>query len=191
MKGKNTKKKIVSSAWKLFYEQGYEHTTVEDIVALSETSKGSFYHYFDGKDGLLGSLSFLFDDKYEEIMATIDPEMDSYEMLLYINVELFGLIENTISIDLLARLYSTQLVTKGERHLLDQSRTYYRVLRKIVTQGQEKGQLKRDISVNEIVKLYALCERGLMYDWCICNGNYSLRSYGKSTMPLFLQGIRA
>ena len=58
-----TKKKIVSAAWKLFYEQGYDDTTVDDIVLESGTSKGSFYHYFSGKDALLSSLSYLFDDK--------------------------------------------------------------------------------------------------------------------------------
>ena len=59
-KAKTTKKKIVSAAWKLFYEQGYDNTTVDDIVEESGTSKGSFYHYFEGKDALLSSLSFLF-----------------------------------------------------------------------------------------------------------------------------------
>ena len=29
---RNTKGRIISAAWKLFYEQGYEDTTVEDIV---------------------------------------------------------------------------------------------------------------------------------------------------------------
>ena len=63
--GRNTKGKIVSAAWKLFYEQGYENTTVEDIIFESGTSKGSFYHYFSGKDALLGTLSMIFDEKYE------------------------------------------------------------------------------------------------------------------------------
>ena len=31
-KTKTTKKKIVSAAWRLFYEQGYDNTTVDDIV---------------------------------------------------------------------------------------------------------------------------------------------------------------
>ena len=44
---RNTKGRIISAAWKLFYQQGYEDTTVEDIVFESETSKGSFYHYFE------------------------------------------------------------------------------------------------------------------------------------------------
>ena len=58
---RNTKGRIISAAWKLFYEQGYENTTVEDIVFESETSKGSFYHYFDGKDALLATLANVFD----------------------------------------------------------------------------------------------------------------------------------
>lgn len=66
---RNTRGKIVSAAWRLFYEQGYEDTTVEEIIELSHTSKGSFYHYFDGKDALLSTLSTLFDEKYEELAA--------------------------------------------------------------------------------------------------------------------------
>ena len=162
-RGKNTKKKIVSAAWKLFYEQGYDNTTVDDIIELSATSKGSFYHYFEGKDALLSSLSFLFDEKYEELIPTLQPEMDSFEKLLYLNQELFNLIESTISLDLLARLYSTQLTTKGEKHLLDHNRTYYKLLRQLVREGQEKGEIRADMSANEITKLYALCERALMY----------------------------
>ncbi|MBR6312177.1 MAG: helix-turn-helix transcriptional regulator, partial [Oscillospiraceae bacterium] len=52
-----TKRKIVAAAWQLFYERGYDYTTVDEIIARSQTSKGSFYHYFEGKDALLGSLS--------------------------------------------------------------------------------------------------------------------------------------
>lgn len=104
-----TRAKIVSAAWKLFYEQGYEDTTVEEIIEVSQTSKGSFYHYFDGKDALLSTLSSLFDEKYEELMETLDPEMNAMDQLLYLNSELFGMIENSISLDLLARLLSTQL----------------------------------------------------------------------------------
>ena len=54
---RNTKGKIVSAAWKLFYQQGYDNTTIEEIVEASGTSRGSFYHYFEGKDALLSSLS--------------------------------------------------------------------------------------------------------------------------------------
>ena len=70
--------KIVNAAWELFYENGYENTTIEDIVERSETSKGSFYHHFSGKDALLSTLSYHFDDKYEALEGGIDALIQMY-----------------------------------------------------------------------------------------------------------------
>lgn len=188
--GRNTKARIVSAAWKLFYEQGYENTTVEDIIFESETSKGSFYHYFEGKDALLGSLSVLFDEKYEELRDQLQPEVGAIEKLIFLNHELFTMIDNSVSLELLARLFSSQLVTRGEKHLLDRNRTYFKLLQQIVREGLEQGDLRSDMSANEIVKAYAMFERALMYDWCLSGGEYALARYAAQMMPMFLEGFR-
>lgn len=188
---KNTKGRIISAAWSLFYDQGYDATTVDEIIELSGTSKGSFYHYFDGKSSLLGTLAYLFDEKYEQLEEGLEQQGDCLDQLIYLNQELFSMVENSVSLDLLAQLLSTQLVTRGEKHLLDRSRYYFKLLRKICLAGQESGEFRTDMSVNEMVKLYAVAERALMYDWCICNGEYSLKSYAKSTMPFFLNKFLA
>lgn len=187
---RKTKSKIVSAAWKLFYNQGYEDTTIEEIILESGTSKGSFYHYFEGKDALLSSLSYVFDEKYEELSMNLENERNSLEMLIFLNQELFQMIENSVDFDLLCRLFSTQLVTKGEKHLLDHNRVYYKLLRKIVVDGKNKGEITEDLTANEIVKYYALCERGMMYDWCLSNGEYSLCEYSKKMLPFFLSKIK-
>ena len=187
---RNTRGRIISAAWKLFYEQGYEDTTVEDIVFESETSKGSFYHYFDGKDALLGTLAYVFDEKYEQLMGIMDPEMDAMEKLIYLNHELFVMIDGGISMDLLARLLSTQLLTRGEKHLLDRNRTYFKLLRQIISEGQKNGQLRDDRTVNEILRAYALWERALLYDWCLAGGEYSLVTYTDNVTPMFLESYR-
>ena len=187
---RNTKGRIISAAWKLFYEQGYEDTTVEDIVFESETSKGSFYHYFDGKDALLGTLAYVFDEKYEELKETMSPDLDAMEKLVYLNHELFAMIDGGVSMDLLARLLSTQLLARGEKHLLDRDRTYFKLLRQIIADGQKAGQLRTDCTVNEIVKAYALWERALMYDWCLSGGEYSLVAYTDKMTPMFLESYR-
>ncbi len=185
-KDRNTKGKIITAAWRLFYELGYDETTVDEIIEESGTSKGSFYHYFDGKDALLSSLSELFDAKYSELAESMDRSANAFDLLMLLNKELFSMVESTVSLELLARLYSSQLVTKGERHLLDQDRVYYKLLRQIVVLGQQRGELREDVPANEIVKTYALCERALLYDWCICNGQYSLREYSQKMMPKFM-----
>lgn len=188
---RNTRGRIISAAWKLFYEQGYDDTTVEDIVFESETSKGSFYHYFEGKDALLGTLAYVFDEKYEELKTTMDPSMDAVAKLVYLNHELFAMIDASVSMDLLARLLSTQLLARGEKHLLDRNRTYFKLLRQIISEGQKAGQLRSDQSANEILKAYALWERALMYDWCLSGGDYSLVSYTERMTPMFLESYRA
>ena len=112
-----------------------------------------------------------------------------YEVTDYFNSYTYQL-GIVFPLELLARLFSSQLITKGERHLLDSSRVYYKILRQIISEGQQRGQIRSDITANEISKLYAVAERGLMYDWCICGGNYSLKNYAASVMPLLLASIR-
>ena len=84
---RNTKGKIINAAWDLFYEQGYEDTTVEDIIAESGTSKGSFYHYFEGKDALLGSLSYIFDEEYEKLKQYMADQIKEIEIHKWLESE--------------------------------------------------------------------------------------------------------
>ena len=188
--GRNTKGRIVSAAWKLFYEQGYDNTTVEDIIFESETSKGSFYHYFEGKDALLGSLSMIFDEKYEQLRQEMDPDMNAVDKLIHMNHELFTMIDNTVSVELLARLFSTQLTTKGEKHLLSRDRTYFKLLHQVVRQGLERHELRGDLTANEIINDYAMFERGLMYDWCLSDGDYALARHADRLMLMFLRSYQ-
>ena len=115
------------------------------------------------------------------LRAVLEFRPDCCLTLNHMGVDVEGVL-----MDLLARLLSTQLVTTGARHLLDHRRTYYRLLRQIIAQGQEAGQLTRDQSVSDMVKIYALCERALLYDWCLCGGEYSLAAYAREQMPRFL-----
>jgi len=190
-KGNNkTKSKIVTAAWQLFYEQGFENTTVDEIVTLSGTSKGSFYHYFESKDSLIGSLAYLFDEKYVELEQKLDYKANAVDNLLYLTHELCVMIESTIDIELLSRLYAQQLSKRGQKELLDQNREYYRLLRTLIRRGQEQGEITAEKSLNEIMRLYALAERALLYDWCLRGGEYSLAEYSRVVMPLFLSDLR-
>ena len=118
-KRQSTKSRIVKAAWNLFYKNGYDNTTVEEIINASKTSKGTFYHYFKGKEALLNTLSNLFDQKYEELSNVIDPDLSAYDKLLFLNHELFYMIETSVEIHLLAYLYSSQLITKDKKSLSD------------------------------------------------------------------------
>ncbi len=189
----STKSKIVKAAWKLFYTNGYDNTTVDDIITASKTSKGTFYHYFKGKDALLSSLSYLFDQKYEELNAVIDPNLSAYDKLMFLNEELLYMIETSVDVNLLAYLYSSQLLTKDKKHLLDQKRFYYTWIQEIIQSGLDNGEFHTSSTTDELVKNYALFERAILYDWALCDGNYELTKYSqKLLVPLldsFVKGF--
>lgn len=183
----NVKRRIVDAAWKLFYEKGYDDTTVEDIIKLSDTSKGSFYYYFGSKDSLLDTLSTILDEYYVELEEELEPEMNSFDKLMLLNYKAHTFMEQKIDVALLASLYSTQLIAKGNRNLLDQNRTYYKLISKIVEEGHVRNEINREKSIQEITKYYSLCERALVSDWCLNRGDYSLAEYSKEYMPIFME----
>lgn len=189
-KRQSPKNRIVKAAWNLFYKNGYEETTVNDIIAASKTSKGTFYHYFKGKDALLSSLSYLLDDKYEELTGIINPNLSAYDKLLFLNHELFYMIETSIDVNLLAYLYSSQLVTKDKKSLLDKKRYYFTWITEIIENALKSGEFHPANSVSDLVKLYTMYERSLLYDWALCKGKYSLTEYSDRLLPHVLDRFK-
>ena len=56
-KGEKRKLDILASAENLFYLQGYNRTTIEEILEPLGCSKGSFYHHFDSKMQVLEQIA--------------------------------------------------------------------------------------------------------------------------------------
>ena len=52
-KGELKRLKILQTAESLFCRYGYETTSIQDILDMLHTSKGSFYHHFVSKEALL------------------------------------------------------------------------------------------------------------------------------------------
>lgn len=57
-------------AQRLFYAQGYEETSVQGIIEAVGVAKGTFYHYFDSKAGLLDALV---ERANREVISSLEP----------------------------------------------------------------------------------------------------------------------
>ncbi|MCH9277090.1 TetR/AcrR family transcriptional regulator [Bifidobacterium amazonense] len=72
-----TERRILAAAKKLFAEQGYEKTTIQDIVdELGDLSKGAIYHHFKSKEAMLERLN---DDDwaaYQQLHEQMDSRND-------------------------------------------------------------------------------------------------------------------
>ena len=55
-KGDARREQLIETAERLFYTNGYEKTSVQDILDEMHFSKGGFYHHFDSKLSLLEAI---------------------------------------------------------------------------------------------------------------------------------------
>jgi TetR/AcrR family transcriptional regulator, transcriptional repressor for nem operon len=56
MRDRTTRDHIVDAADRLFYRQGYEHTSFAAIAATVRISRGNFYYHFKTKDEILDAV---------------------------------------------------------------------------------------------------------------------------------------
>jgi AcrR family transcriptional regulator len=56
MSDKTTRDHILEAADRLFYRQGYEHTSFSDIADAVQISRGNFYYHFKSKDEILDAV---------------------------------------------------------------------------------------------------------------------------------------
>jgi len=59
------KNELLNTAQELFFTQGYEKTSVENIIKKIDVAKGTFYYYFKSKEDLLDKLVKRMADKIQ------------------------------------------------------------------------------------------------------------------------------
>lgn len=66
----DTRNRILMTAMELFWEKGYNSTSVSDILSRSQIHSGSLYHFFPGKqDVLIGVLEAYRDGIEDNLLA--------------------------------------------------------------------------------------------------------------------------
>src|SRR5262245_15893434 len=50
--GKTTREVLLQAATRLIHLQGYQNTSIDDVLTASGVGKGNFYHYFKSKEDL-------------------------------------------------------------------------------------------------------------------------------------------
>ena len=67
---------LIEAAESLFLTQGYEQTSVRDIVARAGVAKGLFYYYFDSKEAVLDAIAARYVAALAGIVDTVAGEDD-------------------------------------------------------------------------------------------------------------------
>lgn len=88
-------------------------------------------------------------------------------------------------------LYGLQVMTEGVRHILNPERRYYQILRQLLKEGSEAGEIISMHSYAILADMITSFQIGITYNWCLQQGHYSLQQYGQELLNPFLESLRA
>ena len=72
-----TVNRILTTAFRLFMEKGYEHTSIQDIIAhLGGLSKGAIYHHFKSKEDILVAVTDRMTAESNQMLAAVRDRSD-------------------------------------------------------------------------------------------------------------------
>ena len=165
-----TREKIFHHAITLFAKDTYEKITVQDICKAAGVSVGAFYHHYSSKADILDKGYDLFDDMVEhkwEELKDLDP-ISAVRSLIVLQIESFS------SLGIMASLqYFKNQLTSGEHYIINKDRFFYQKVRQCINSAINAHILTGDIDT--ITDELLSTSRGIIYDWCLHEGSYSLK----------------
>lgn len=189
MKQELTKEKILQAALECFCRKGYINTSMNDIIAAAQVSKGGIYWHFKSKEEIFVQI---IEADYAEWLALLDRELDKLsdpvEKIRKYGYLFYSLIDKSVW-QMLPESYWGEL---GE-HYRDRLNICYekddRLLRDLFLEAIRRNMLKETdadaltwIYISTLEGLYAKLSLGL-------GQRQTLESYFKLAVDLFIQSI--
>lgn len=181
---------ILSKAARLFAKNGYERTSVSDLVTACSLSRGAIYHYFESKEAILfamlGKLVLSLLDRLEAARAE---DGAPTQKLLRVVEEFF--LHNASSPDeQVILLNDLGALSKSEqKHIIDIERKIINLIADVLIENDIRRKLTA-----ENKKIYTMMFVGIInytYTWYDPKGDVKPRELARMATDLFLHGFLA
>lgn len=171
-KAANTRLTILQKAFELIYSKGYQTTSIDEIIATTQVTKGAFYYHFKTKDemGVAIIEEILKPTMLESFIKPIenshDPIADLYNMISYLLLEdpflqvKYGCPVGNLTQEM------TPWNNQFSQALSELVNQWMTTIEKTILNGQTSGSIRKDID-------------GKQVGFFIMSGYWGIRNFGK------------
>lgn len=144
--------RLLATATRLFAEQGYDRTSVQEIVDAAGVTKGALYHYFGSKEDLLHEV-------YGRVLRLQQERLDHFAGADAPVQERLRDAAADVVVTTIENLDDTKIFFRSMHHLSPEKdkqvraerRRYHERFRALVQEGQRAGVFAADIPADLVV----------------------------------------
>lgn len=184
-----TRSELVASALRLFEQNGFDRTSLQQIVVDANLTKGAFYHHFESKEDLLWRIQAEYlDTQLEGAQAIIDgggDPVDQVRALIRLSLEGVSQHRPHVAIFQQERRHLT-----GER-LAEVTRRRDEVeamFRGVVQAAIDSGRIRGDVS-SRIITFGILGMCAWAFQWFNPRGSLSIDDVSTQFTAMVLDGL--
>lgn len=172
LQGQHTKQLILDVIANLLKKKNFDDISIKEICNAANISVGAFYHHFDNKESIIMELYAEVDIYFEEVILPQLIEKDPIESILeYLSRQCQYALDN--GINLIQNTYKAQM-NNSYAFFLSNNRGLPNGLKLLITRAQEHGIIRQELSTDLLTSELLIISRGVIYNWCVSNGESNL-----------------
>ncbi|GAA4165799.1 TetR/AcrR family transcriptional regulator [Chryseobacterium ginsenosidimutans] len=188
-KSEATRLNILQKAFELIYTNGYQTTSVDEIIATTQVTKGAFYYHFKTKDEMgLAIINELMIPNFkntfiEPFQGVVNPLDAIYDLMHYLLIE-----NETLKVEYgcPASNFTQEMAPWNidfTKALNELTRQWEQTMIDAIEKAKENGKIKADVNAKEIAVF-------------VMSGYWGVRNLGKlenskSVYLVYLKGLKA
>jgi AcrR family transcriptional regulator len=182
-----TKLRITQVATELFKLNGFDSVKIQDICQAAEISTGAFYHHFKSKAEIINTA-------YKQVDILIIDRLEARNFCSNIDKLLFLLGEGANMMEELgwvfvSEIYKNLLSIEG-KYSTKPNRYIALEVKSIVEDSLKNGELDSSISSLDLTMIIMRISRGTIFDWCLHEGSYNLKSTMEFELNLVISNFK-
>jgi AcrR family transcriptional regulator len=178
-----SKNKIYKCGVSLIRKYGFDAVTVEQIAKKAGVSVGTYYYYFNSKMDLLKEI-FNKADQYflNEVEGNFKASRCKEKIIEFFD----RYADYTLSdgIEMITKLYTSE-----NKLFTLEGRGMQAVMLKILKEGQDNNEMSTGVSPEKLTRMLFIAARGVIFDWCLYEGQTDLKAEMKFVMETMVRGI--
>jgi AcrR family transcriptional regulator len=185
------KERLLRVATRLFARNGFEGTSVQDIVDAAGVTKGAMYHYYGSKDDLLYEVYHQLLSLQTTRLSDIAKGSGSAEERL--RAAAIDVVESSLANldDMIVFFRSLHMLPEDRQNQIRaERRAYSDQFKALVEEGMTAGMFRTEVPADIVVHYY-LSAINQLGSWYRPDGPLSPRQVGEQYTELLIGGLRA